>query len=76
VTVSVDFLSLTTEGLVGLSKERGLSLNAEEMAAIQTYFRAQGGAPRTRNWKPWPKPGRNTANTKPSAPPSTMWKRT
>lgn len=45
VTVSVDFLSLTTEGLVGLSKERGLSLNAEEMAAIQTYFRAQGRSP-------------------------------
>jgi hypothetical protein len=60
----------------GLSKERGLSLNAEEMAAIQRYFRTQGDRPPTRNWKPSPKPGPNTANTKPSAPPSTMWKST
>ncbi len=43
--MSGDFLSLTSDGLVALSKERGLSLNAEEMAAIQAHFKTQGRAP-------------------------------
>jgi phosphoribosylformylglycinamidine synthase len=41
----VDFLALGPEGLTRLSKERGLSLNAEEMGAIQSYFRTQGRSP-------------------------------
>ncbi len=41
----VDFLALGSEGLTRLSKERGLSLNAEEMGAIQRYFRTQGRSP-------------------------------
>lgn len=45
IAASVDFLSLDSQELVGLSKDRGLSLNAEEMAAIQTYFRTLGRSP-------------------------------
>jgi phosphoribosylformylglycinamidine (FGAM) synthase-like enzyme len=36
---------LDSDGLVRLSKERGLSLNAEEMGTIQRYFRTQGRSP-------------------------------
>lgn len=43
--MAVDFLSLDSEVLTRLSKERGLSLNAEEMGAIQKYFRTQGRSP-------------------------------
>jgi phosphoribosylformylglycinamidine synthase II len=43
--VSADFLSLSPEALVALSKARGLSLNAEEMAAIQAHFKTQGRPP-------------------------------
>jgi phosphoribosylformylglycinamidine (FGAM) synthase-like enzyme len=42
---AADFLSMNSEGLTRLSKERGLSLNAEEMEAIQSYFRTQGRSP-------------------------------
>jgi phosphoribosylformylglycinamidine synthase II len=42
---AVEFLSLDSEGLVRLSKERGLSLNGEEMVAIQSYFRGQNRPP-------------------------------
>jgi phosphoribosylformylglycinamidine synthase II len=42
---SEKFLSLDSDGLVRLSKERGLSLNGEEMGAIQRYFRTQGRPP-------------------------------
>jgi hypothetical protein len=45
VMTAVDFLSMDSEGLTRLSKERGLSLNAEEMEAIQSYFRTQGRSP-------------------------------
>ncbi len=45
LTPSVDFLSLSAEGLVKLSRDRGLSLNAEEMAAIQSHFRGRGRPP-------------------------------
>lgn len=43
--MSVDFLSLSSDALAALSKERGLSLNAEEMAAIQAHFKTQGRSP-------------------------------
>ena len=36
-----EFLLLSSEELGGVSRSRGLSLNAEEMAAIQHYFREQ-----------------------------------
>jgi phosphoribosylformylglycinamidine (FGAM) synthase-like enzyme len=44
-TQAVNFLTLDSDGLVRLSKERGLSLNAEEMGTIQRYFRTQGRSP-------------------------------
>ncbi|MBK8651066.1 MAG: phosphoribosylformylglycinamidine synthase subunit PurL [Elusimicrobia bacterium] len=43
--MSADFLSLSPEALVALSKARGLSLNAEEMTAIQAHFKTQGRPP-------------------------------
>lgn len=39
------FLSLDAAALAALSKERGLSLNDAEMAAIQDYFKKQGRDP-------------------------------
>ncbi|HMU96074.1 MAG TPA: AIR synthase related protein, partial [Elusimicrobiota bacterium] len=39
------FLSLDAAALAALSKERGLSLNDAEMAAIQAYFKKQGRDP-------------------------------
>ncbi len=42
---SDEFLSLSKDSLYALSRERGLSLSAEEMLAIQSYFAEQGRGP-------------------------------